>query len=220
MSVDVGDLPSVLGMRDAVKAAFGLPDIIVANAVSQIQPWSTVLEEDPADCVRQNVHLAQAFVPAMITRRFGRHIGINTECSMQMQTTQSAYVAEKRGMDGLLRVLAKEVGVHQITVNQGAPGWTISDQDRARGTERNAGYEASVPLARRGTDQEVANVVTFLASALASFITSGLVPERGGNVMPTIRAVAVSGGAGEFRERGPAIASVSPARDGEQTARQ
>jgi 3-oxoacyl-[acyl-carrier protein] reductase len=193
VAADVADLESVLAMRDTVTSTFGAPDIVVANAVTQIWPWSTVLEEDPADyvdqfrtCVLQNVHLAKAFIPAMIAKGRGRYIGINTECAMQMHATQSAYVAGKRGMDGVFRVLAREVGAHQVTVNQVAPGWTISEQDRARGTERNAAYEASVPLARRGTDQEVANVVAFLASDLASFITGAFVPVCGGHVMPAI----------------------------------
>src|SRR5690606_32382543 len=123
---------------------------------------------------------------AMRDRNWGRFIGINTECAMQVAPTQSAYTAGKRGMDAVLRVLAKEVGAHQITVNQVAPGWTISDQDRAAGTEENPAYAANVPLRRRGTDQEVANVVAFLASDLASFITGAFVPVCGGNVMPTI----------------------------------
>ena len=90
----------------------------------------------------------------------------------------------KRGMDGVLRVLAREVGPHGITVNQVAPGWTITenvpDSDAARP------YQEQVPLGRRGTDQEIANVVTFLASDLASFISGAYVPVCGGNVMPTI----------------------------------
>jgi 3-oxoacyl-[acyl-carrier protein] reductase len=57
-------------------------------------------------------------------------------------------------------------------VNQVAPGWTISDRDRVSGGESQPEYERSVPLRRRGTDQEVANLVAFLAS--------------GGNVMPCI----------------------------------
>ena len=190
---DVGDLASVMGLRDAVGAALGCPDIVVACAVSQVWPWSSVLEEDVRDyedqfrsCVLQNVHLAKAFVPAMVERGWGRYIGINTECSMQMQATQSAYVAGKRGMDGVLRVLAREVGRHQVTVNQVAPGWTISEQDRKNGTEVNEGYAAGVPLGRRGTDEEVANVVAFLASDLASFVTGAFVPVCGGNVMPAI----------------------------------
>ena len=89
-------------------------------------------------------------------------------------------------MDGVLRVLAKEVGQHQITVNQVAPGYTISDRDREAGTERDASYESTVPLARRGTDQEIANVVAFLTSDLASYITGAYVPVCGGNVMATI----------------------------------
>jgi len=193
VQADVVDFASVAAMREAVVAALGAPDIVVACAVSQVHPWSTVLEEDLADyedqfrsCVMHNVHLAKAFVPAMVARGRGRYIGINTECAMQCGPTQSAYAAGKRGMDGVLRVLAREVGCHQITVNQVAPGWTISDNDRAQGTEHNAAYEAGVPLARRGTDQEIANVVAFLASDLASFITGAYIPVCGGNVMPAI----------------------------------
>jgi 3-oxoacyl-[acyl-carrier protein] reductase len=89
-------------------------------------------------------------------------------------------------MDGLLRVLAKEIGMHGITVNQVAPGWTISERDRVAGTEHDEGYERNVPLRRRGTDLEIANVVTFLASDLASFITGLYLPVCGGNVMPCV----------------------------------
>ena len=137
-------------------------------------------------CVLQSVHLAKAFVPAMIERGGGRMIGINTECSMQNFETQSAYVAGKRGMDGVYRILAKEVGPHQITVNQIAPGWTISERDRANGTERSEGYDSRVPLKRRGTDQDIANAVAFIASDLAGFITGTYIPVCGGNVMPAI----------------------------------
>jgi 3-oxoacyl-[acyl-carrier protein] reductase len=134
----------------------------------------------------QNVFMAKTFIPYMIAKRAGRFIAINTECAMQNFSTQSAYAAGKRGMDGVLRVLAKEIGEHQITVNQVAPGWTISDTDRLSGNEINKGYSDSVPLKRRGTDQEIANVVAFLASDLASFITGAYIPVCGGNVMPAI----------------------------------
>jgi 3-oxoacyl-[acyl-carrier protein] reductase len=193
VQADITDFASLRAMRDQIGTTLGAPDIVVANAVAQIFPWTTVLEESVADyesqfrtCVMQNVLLAKAFLPAMIAKGQGRYIGINTECSMQMLPTQSAYVAGKRGMDGVLRVLAREVGKHQITVNQVAPGWTISEQDRKNGTEHRPEYEANVPLKRRGTDQEVANVVAFLASDLASFISGAFVPVCGGNVMPTI----------------------------------
>ncbi|WP_274652464.1 SDR family NAD(P)-dependent oxidoreductase [Paenibacillus humicola] len=192
VQANVGELDSVLRMKEAAVTALGPIDIVVANAVSQYK-WTSVLEQSSEDyvsqfesCVLQAVHLSKAFVPAMIERRGGRVIAINTECAMQNAPTQSAYVAGKRGMDGVYRVLAKEIGEHQITVNQVAPGWMISERDRLAHSEYNEGYQKSVPLARRGTDQEIANVVAFLASDLASFITGAFIPVCGGNVMPTI----------------------------------
>jgi 3-oxoacyl-[acyl-carrier protein] reductase len=169
-----------------------MPDIVVINAVQQIHPWSVVIEESIEDyesqfrtCVLQSVHLAKAFVPALKRKGWGRVIGINTECSMQMFETYSAYVAGKRGMDGVLRVLAREVGPFGITVNQVAPGWTVSEKDLTKPADDES-YRQSVPLRRRGTDTEVANVVAFLASDLSSFVHGAFVPVCGGNVMPTI----------------------------------
>ena len=190
VQADVTEEESVAAMREAVRAGLGSPDILVTNAVIQCD-WTTVLDQALADyesqfrsCVLQNVLIAQAFVPAMIEKSRGRVIGINTECSMQYSETQSAYISGKRGMDGVLRVLAREIGEHGITVNQVAPGWTISEKSpESDGSKR---YAEEVPLRRRGTDQEIANVVAFLASDLASFITGAYIPVCGGNVMPAI----------------------------------
>lgn len=193
VQADVTDLASVLAMRDRVVAELGPPDTVVNNAVIQYQPWTSVIEQDLADydsqfrsCVLHNVHMAKAFVPAMLERGFGRVIGINSECAMQCWPGQSAYAAGKRGTDGVLRVLAKEVGPQGITVNQVAPGWTVSDRHREQQTVEQPDYEQSVPLRRRGTDQEIANAVAFLASDLAAFITGAFLPVCGGHVMPTI----------------------------------
>jgi len=187
---DVTEKESIDNMREGVKTALGSPDILVTNAVIQYD-WKNILDQSPADyesqfrsCVLQNVLIAQAFMPAMIEKGWGRVIGINTECSMQYGKTQSAYISGKRGMDGVLRVLAREVGEHGITVNQVAPGWTVSEnRPESDSTKR---YRKQVPLRRRGTDQEIANVVAFLASDLASFITGAYIPVCGGNVMPGI----------------------------------
>src|ERR1039457_2621628 len=108
VQADVGDRESVLAMRDQVAAELGHPDILVNNAVQQYK-WVYVMEQAEADyesqyrtCVLQNVFMAQAFVPAMIAKRAGRIIAISTECAPQAQETASAYVAGKRGMDGVL----------------------------------------------------------------------------------------------------------------------
>jgi 3-oxoacyl-[acyl-carrier protein] reductase len=190
---DITRQSSVEKMRDLIHRKLAPPDIVVACAVSRIDPWSMILDESAADfedqfrsCVLQNLFLAKAFIPAMISRNYGRYIGINTECSMQMLPSQAAYASAKRGMDGLLRVLAREVGAHQITVNQVAPGWTLSEKDAGTAPDAHPAYTKSVPLKRRGTDQEIANTVAFLASDLASFISGAFIPVCGGNVMPTI----------------------------------
>ena len=192
VQADITDFNSVMVLKDTVVKGLGAPNIVINNAVIQYK-WASIIEQAPEDyesqfrsCVMQNVFMAKAFIPYMIEKKTGRFIGINTECSMQNFPNQSAYVAGKRGMDGILRILAKEVGEHQITVNQVAPGWTISDRDRINETEHNPEYEQLVPLKRRGTDQEIANVVAFLASDLASFITGAYIPVCGGNVMPAI----------------------------------
>ena len=144
---DVTDEASVKAMKEVVLKELGAPDIIVTNANTGGSSWKLVLEQSVEGyanqfrgCVIQNVLMAQAFVPGMIEKKWGRIIAISTECVMQVQPTQSNYVVGKKGMDGLLRVLSKEIGMHGITVNQVAPGWTISERDRVAGTEKNEDY--------------------------------------------------------------------------------
>ena len=180
----------VQSMKAEIGKTLGAPDIIINNAVIQYA-WANVLEQPQADyegqfrsCVLHNVLMAQAFVPAMLAKNWGRVIAINTECAIQNFPNQSAYVAGKRGMDGVLRVLAREVGQHQVTVNQVAPGWMMSEAASSHGNDE--AYIQQVPLKRRGTDQDVANLVAFLASDLAGFISGQYISVSGGNVMPTI----------------------------------
>ena len=189
IQADITDEGAVTRMRDGIKAGLGDADIVVNNAVIQYG-WTSVLEQSLSDfhsqfdsCVKQSVLTAKAFLPAIIAKGHGRFIGINTECSALCNAGSGAYASAKRGMDGLYRVLAKEVGASGVTVNQVAPGWTITDNDRVRKTEINPEYTSNVPLNRRGTDQEVANVVLFLASDLASFVTGACIPVSGGAVM-------------------------------------
>jgi len=191
VSADVGNEDQVKAMHAQVVSQLGAPDIVVTNAVVQYQ-WTNILKQGVADfesqfrsCVLQNLFMAQAFAPAMIEKGWGRIVAINTECAMQCAPTQGAYVSGKRGMDGLLRVLAREIGQHNVTVNQVAPGWMISEKYR-EGGERQPQYEANIPLRHRGEDQDVANLVAFLASDLAKYITGAYISVSGGNVMPTI----------------------------------
>jgi 3-oxoacyl-[acyl-carrier protein] reductase len=189
---DITNEQSIYAMRDKVYEEFGKPDIIINNAVIQYT-WKSVLDQGIEDyfsqfesCVMHNVYMNKAFVPHLIEQRYGRIIVMNTECSALAEAGCSAYVTGKRGLDGLVRCLAKEIGQYNITVNQVAPGWTISERDRTEHTEVQPDYDRTVPLRHRGTDQDIANMVCFLASDLAAFTTGAYIPVSGGRVMPAI----------------------------------
>ncbi len=186
VQADITDLTSVKKMQSNINAGLGQPDIIVNNAVIKYD-WKQLLDQPLEDyedqfrsCVLHNVIMAKVFVPAMIKKRWGRIIGINTECIFQCYSAQSAYVSGKQGMNAALLVLAKEVGKYNITVNQVAPGWMISEAVRREGSERQDAYEKMLPLKHRGEDKDIANAVVFLASDLARFITGVLLPVCGG----------------------------------------
>ena len=193
VQADITSAEDVARMKNDVIAKFGVPDILVHNAVVQYERKS-VLEQPLEDfvsqfdsCVMQTVHMTKAFVPEMIARgNGGRIVVISTECAALAEPDFGAYVAGKRGLDGLVRVLAKELGPHHITVNQVAPGWTVTENDRRDHTEAQPEYEKTVPLGRRGTDAEIAQMCAFLASPLASFTTGAYIPVSGGRVMPAI----------------------------------
>lgn len=192
VQADVTERDSVFAMRDKVEAVLGMPQILVHNAVIQYA-WKPVLQQDPGDfdsqyrsCVMQTVYMAQAFVPAMQAAHYGRILVINTECAALAEAGCGAYTAAKRGLDGLCRCLAKEVAGDGITVNQIAPGWTITERDRDANTQVQPDYDRQVPMGRRGTDAEIAQMVAFLVSDLASFTTGAFIPVCGGRVMPAI----------------------------------
>jgi 3-oxoacyl-[acyl-carrier protein] reductase len=189
---DVTSEDGVAGLKAVVEDALGGVDIVVTNAVIQYE-WTSVLKQSVDDYASQfqssvlhSVLMAKAFAPAMQEKGWGRIIGVNTECSMQCWEGQSAYVSGKRGMDGVLRVLAREVGAHGVTVNQVAPGWIVSEKKPDDDSQGQVEYKMNVPLKRRGYPEEVANAVLFLASEEARFITGAFLPVCGGNVMPAI----------------------------------
>lgn len=192
VKADITDEKSVEAMKKEVEERFGMPDIMVVNAVIQYQ-WRPLLEQGISDyysqfesCVMQMVYMSKAFVPYMKEQNYGRIVVMNTECAFMAEENCSAYTAAKRGLDGIVRVLAKEVGRNNITVNQIAPGWTITDKERENGVNPAPEYVATVPLNRRGTDTDIANMTAFLASDLASFTTGAYIPVNGGRTMPCI----------------------------------
>ncbi|GLH79955.1 3-ketoacyl-ACP reductase [Bradyrhizobium sp. SSBR45G] len=190
ISGDVARLEDVEAMRPIVESRLGPVDIVVNNAVTWFDEGPVIDQTaDQFDRVFRSSVLqawatARVFSGPMIERRWGRLISLGTEMTSLALPNRAPYTAAKCAMDGMLRSLAKELGEHGITVNQVAPGWVISDKDRRDRDEVQPLYERSVPLGRRGYDQDVANMIAFLASDLAGFVTGVRVPVCGGIVMP------------------------------------
>ena len=189
VSGDVAELSDVSAMRREIESALGPVDIVVNNAVTWFDKAPVVAQHAAQfnrvfrSSVLQAWATAKVFSEPMIARRWGRIISLGTEVSSQALTDRAPYTAAKCAMDGVMRSLARELGEHNITVNQVAPGWMITDKDRQDRDEVQPEYERGVPLGRRGYDQDVANLVAFLASDLAGFLTGVRVPICGGNIM-------------------------------------
>jgi 3-oxoacyl-[acyl-carrier protein] reductase len=190
ISGDVADLNDVSAMRQKIEKALGPVDIVVNNAVTWFEKAPVVAQHAAQfdrvfrSSVLQAWATAKVFSEPMIARRWGRIISLGTEVTSQALIDRAPYTAAKCAMDGVMRSLARELGEYNITVNQVAPGWVITDKDRKDRDEVQPEYERGVPLRRRGYDQDVANLVAFLASDLAGFLTGVRVPVCGGNVMP------------------------------------
>ena len=172
VQADIAVRDEVFALRDQVKESLGPADIIVNNAVHQYQ-WTSVLDQSEDDYESQF-----------------------RTCVLHNVLMAKAFIPDMIERDWG-RVLAKEVGPHNITVNQVAPGWMISDKYRtvskmgvshsdAAPPADDANYIKNVPLGHRGEDQDIANAVAFLASDLAAFITGVYLPVCGGYVMPRI----------------------------------
>jgi NAD(P)-dependent dehydrogenase (short-subunit alcohol dehydrogenase family) len=191
-----------LAMRDALAAAGGSVDIFVSNA-GQCE-WRSLAELTDADWhatlelnLMATVRAVRFLLPGMLARRWGSIVLTASDLARQPERSPADYQVSKAGLVVLTKVLAMEAGP-RVRVNAVAPGpiWTplwsrsggIAD-NLARVHQRPPGeavaYELSqrhLPLARIGQPREVANVIAFLASDAASFVTSSVYGVDGGSV--------------------------------------
>lgn len=116
----------------------------------------------------------------MLRARRGRIIYVSSVVGLLGAAGQANYAASKAGLVGLARSLARELGSRSITVNVVAPGPVSTDMTAALGEDRLAEITAAVPLARMAEPDEIAGVVTFLASDDAAYITGAIIPVDGG----------------------------------------
>ncbi|MCV6604683.1 MAG: SDR family oxidoreductase, partial [Porticoccaceae bacterium] len=126
---------------------------------------------------------SKASVRGMTKARWGRIINITSVIGSMGNVGQSNYAATKAGAAGMARALAKELGSRNITVNSVAPGFIQTDMTDELGDDAKSSLLSMVPLARLGQPQEIAQVVSFLASDAAAYITGETIHVNGGMYM-------------------------------------
>ena len=157
---------------------FGRVDILVNNAgIVNPAPLEEVREEDWDDVVSTNLKGAffctQAVIPMMKKNRYGKIINIGSRASLGKEE-RTVYGATKAGLIGVTRTWALELAQHNINVNYIGPGPIATELFNANNPENSPKTKAivnGIPLKRMGQPEDVANLVSFLASDEASFIT-------------------------------------------------
>jgi 3-oxoacyl-[acyl-carrier protein] reductase len=184
VQADVAVADEVAGMVTQALDHFGRLDILVNNATLHrgrlvhklpAADWEAVINS----CLKGAYHCCQHVVPHMTAQQIGRIINISSAVGLIGWPGDTAYGAAKAGLIGFTRSLAKEVAPHGITANVVVPGYIRTDMTAAL-TAKNIEHMLSlIPLARAGTPEDVAEVVTFLA-ACGSYITGAVYVVDGG----------------------------------------
>lgn len=182
---DVTQQSDVDAAFSAIEEKFGPVQILVSNAgITRDGLLLRMGEEDFSSVIDANLTAAyrvcKRATQGMLRARSGRIILMSSVVAMLGSAGQANYAASKAGLIGLARSLARELGSRSITVNVVAPGPIDTDMTAALGEKRLAELSAAVPLGRTGTVEEIAGVVTFLASPAASYITGAVLPVDGG----------------------------------------
>jgi len=187
-AADVSDTAAVTKLVEDVEKAFGSIDILVNNAGITRDNIVMRLKDEDWDAV-QNANLRGAFASiravsrGMLKRRGGRIINVASIVGLIGNKGQANYAASKAGLIALTKSVAKELGSRNILVNAVAPGFIETEMTAKMTPEARDALGKQIALERLGTVQDVAAMVTFLASDLASYITGQVFVVDGGMVM-------------------------------------
>jgi 3-oxoacyl-[acyl-carrier protein] reductase len=190
LEADVSDRRSTEAMVENVVGEFGGVDILVNNAaIYPLRPWTEIEEEEWDRVMAVNLKgyflCARAAFPHMRDRGDGRIVNVASITFFIGWAGFLDYVSSKGAVIGFTRTLAREVGADGVTVNAVSPGAFPTAAERVHPDQEalNRRILEQQCLKRRGTPEDVGNLVTFLAGDAASFITGQTIMIDGGWAM-------------------------------------
>ena len=188
MVLNVCDAESVTATLERIQTEFGAPLILVNNAgITRDNLMLRMKDDEWFDVIDTNLHslyrMSKAVLRGMSKARWGRIISIGSVVGAMGNAGQVNYAAAKAGLEGFGRALAREVGSRSITVNAVAPGFIDTDMTRDLPEAQRDALLTQIPLGRLGQAQDIANVVGFLASEQAAYVTGATIPVNGGMYM-------------------------------------
>lgn len=188
IKADVSNADEVQAMVEEAHAAFGHIDILVNNAgITRDGLLIRMKDSDWDDVLNINLKgvylVSKAVAKIMVKQRAGRIINMTSVSGVTGNVGQANYAAAKAGVIGFTKTCAKELAARGITVNAVAPGFIETAMTDVLPEKIKEGIAATVPFGRMGQPEEIASVVTFLASDFASYITGQVLNVDGGMVM-------------------------------------
>ena len=185
MKLHISDVENLI---NSAKEKFGKIDIMLNNAgITKDTLILRMKEEDFNSVIDVNLkgvfNCLKTITPVMVKQKSGKIINLSSVVGIAGNAGQVNYAASKAGVIGMTKSLAKEIGARGITVNAVAPGFIETDMTEVLGEKFKEETKKAIPLKRLGKPEDVANVVAFLASDKANYITGQVLSPNGGIVI-------------------------------------
>ena len=185
VNMDVTSEESVDAAFTSIEEQWGIPEIIVANAgITKDTLVLRMSDEDFTSVIETNLtgafRVAKRATKGLLKLKRGRLIFIGSVVGGVGAAGQVNYSASKAGLVGIARSFARELGSRSITANVIAPGFVETDMTAELDEKRRGEIATQVPLGRFCSAEEIADVVSFIASPKASYITGAIIPVDGG----------------------------------------